>query len=69
MKTAIEQLIEFLNQNRDAECLHLVVLSKAMMLLKEEKKQIKEAWCNGNDNEPKETTMFYAEDYFNETYK
>ena len=34
-----------------------------------EKEQILDAWVNGNDNEPKEVTQDYAEQYYNETYK
>ena len=33
-----------------------------------EKEEIKTAWCDGNDSEPKEVTGDYAEQYFNETY-
>ena len=34
-----------------------------------EKQQIIDAWVDGNDNEPKETTEHYAKQYFNQTYK
>ena len=30
--------------------------------------QIKTAWCDGNDSEPKEVTGDYAEQYYQETY-
>ena len=33
-----------------------------------EKEQIIDAWINGNDNEPKETTEHYAKQYYNETF-
>jgi hypothetical protein len=34
-----------------------------------EKAQIVDAWCDGNDSEPKEITGDYAEQYYKETYK
>jgi len=33
-----------------------------------EKENIEEAWCDGNDSEPKEITGDFAEQYFNQTY-
>ena len=34
-----------------------------------EKEQIENAWCDGNDNEPLETTKFMGEQYYKETYE
>ena len=36
---------------------------------KMEKKQIIDAWCDGNDSDPKETTGHYAEIYFKDKFK
>jgi hypothetical protein len=45
------------------------VCMKIEELLPIEKRQIIDAWVNGNDNEPKETTEHFAEQYYNQTYK
>jgi len=42
---------------------HLISEAKKM-----EKQQIIEAWIDGNDSEPKETTGHYAEQYYTETF-
>jgi HEPN domain-containing protein len=34
-----------------------------------EKQQIIDAWVDGNDNEPKEVTEDFAEQYYNEQFK
>ena len=34
-----------------------------------EKQQIIDAWCDGNDSDPKETTGHYAEIYFKDIFK
>ena len=33
-----------------------------------EREQIEDAWCDGNDSEPKEITGDYAEQYYKERY-
>ena len=63
-KTAMQQLIDFLRENRDAECLHLAAISKAKILLREEKQQIIDAWI-ATDNP---LQRMAAEKYYNQTY-
>ena len=33
-----------------------------------ERKQIEDAWCTGNESEPKEVTIDFAEQYFTSTF-
>lgn len=65
-QTAVEYLIEQLS-NYDSKMIEL--FGKEINQAKEmEKQQIIEAWIDGNDSEPKETTGHYAEQYYTETY-
>jgi hypothetical protein len=50
-------------RNCELKMLKLFDQAKAM-----EREQIEDAWCDGNDSEPKEITGDYAEQYYNETY-
>ena len=61
-QTAVEWLVKIYLQKGKIDSFD-INQSKAM-----EKEQIKTAWCDGNDSEPKEITGDYAEQYFNKTY-
>jgi len=45
------------------------VIELAELLLPEERKVIEEAWCDGNDSEPKETTQIHATEYYQTKFK
>jgi hypothetical protein len=66
-QTAVEWLkkqLDFLEDDMTAHDINWL-FGKAEAM---EKEQIKTAWCDGNDSEPKEVTGDYAEQYYNETY-
>lgn len=48
------------------DMLILDAINKAKQM---EKEQITTAWCEGNDAEPKEVTMDFAEEYYTQTYE
>lgn len=66
-QTAVEWLISELKDNGFGE-LYLAndIIENAKQI---EKEQIENAWCDGNDSEPKETPEYYAEIFYTETYE
>jgi hypothetical protein len=69
-QTAVEYLIDQLDFELELYNSQWVKLEQTFEKAKEmEKQQIIDAWINGNDNEPKETTEHYAEQHYNETFK
>jgi|688.fasta_scaffold355654_5 hypothetical protein len=69
-QTAVEWLIETIQKHIDAGYyfspkFEEVIVGQAKEM---EKKQIIDAWIDGNDSEPKETTGHYAEQYYTETF-
>ena len=66
-QTAVEWLVAELKDNGFGELyLAFYIIENAKEL---EKQQIIDAWCDGNDNEPKETSGFEAEQFYEETYE
>lgn len=62
--TSIEWLVENLEKHHvNIDLKNTVVFDIAKEMHKQE---IIEAWGFGNDSEPKETTDYYAEQYYNE---
>ena len=66
-QTAVEWLFEQLKKDIiGLEYDYADELSQAKAM---EKEQIINAWCDGNDSEPKETPKFYAEQYITQTFQ
>ena len=63
--SAVEYLIEHLKETYHLTEETLYEFQKAKEMFEQ---QIENAWCDGNDNEPKETTKHFAQQYYNETY-
>ena len=65
MKTAMQELIEFIESTNNTPHVNLTIMDKAKKLLEKEKKQIKEAFIDGViDSE----YGVPAEQYYNQTY-
>ena len=60
----IDNLIPYQNISTSQIFNGLIKQAKEM-----ERSQIIDAWNDGNYTDPKETPTFYAEQYYNETYK
>ena len=71
-QTAVEILEEFLNTHCNPSVCDTdysdfkTAINEAKQM---EKEQITTAWCEGNDAEPKEVTMDFAEEYYTQTYE
>ena len=63
MKTAMQELIDYLYENK-----YFDVLPVAKELLEKEKEQIKEAWYNGGVNGMGLFETNTGEEYYNQTY-
>jgi hypothetical protein len=46
-----------------------ILIAKGEQAKEMEKEQMIDAWVDGNDNEPKEVTEDFAEQYYNEQFK
>ena len=72
MKTAIQELIEWLNDYpTNVPTIHKsAVISKAESMLEKEKEQIKDAWIDGDNSDclSEQDSSDFAEQYYNETF-
>jgi hypothetical protein len=64
-QTATEFLFEKLWDSPKDKLTWNAILEQAKEM---EKEQIENAWWDGNDNEPKESTKHFAQQYYKETY-
>jgi uncharacterized protein YlzI (FlbEa/FlbD family) len=64
MKTAMQELIEFIESTNNTPHVNLTIMDKAKKLLEKEKEQIINAWI-ATDNK---LQRLAAEQYYNETY-
>jgi HEPN domain-containing protein len=64
-QTAIEWLVYVVQSNIAPNYIPKEIVEQAKEM---EKQQIIDAWVDGNDNEPKEVTEDFAEQYYNETF-
>jgi hypothetical protein len=70
-QTAVEWLVKYLSERSyiQAPSFGHPIIDKAIEQAKEiYTQQIIDAWVDGNDNEPKEVTEDFAEQYYKETY-
>lgn len=71
-ETAVDWLIENLLKNNCIGVSQAYVSEYRKMVAKAkemERQNIIDAWCNGNDSEPKEVTSDFAEQYYTQTFK
>ena len=64
MKTAMQELIEFIESTNNTPHINLTIMDKAKKLLEKEKEQIMNAWI-ATDNK---LQRLAAEQYYNQTY-
>lgn len=71
-QTAVEYLVREVRQIYTTTCKMPDLYDKIRLAIEQakqmEKEQIKTAWCEGNESEPKEITMDFAEQHYTQTY-
>lgn len=66
MKTAMQELIEFIESTNNTPYVNLTIMDKAKKLLEKEKEQIMDSYLQGSfDDGPNITN---SEQYYNQTY-
>jgi hypothetical protein len=66
MKTAMQELIEFIESTNNTPHVNLTIMDKAKKLLEKEKEQIMDSYLQGSfDDGPNITN---SEQYYNQTY-
>ena len=70
MKTAMQELIEFIESTNNTPHVNLTIMDKAKKLLEKEKEQIKDANIAGMEFIPVDPNKYQqdAEEYYNQTY-